>query len=207
MHIIQFSLPALAFALSSCSQPLLPDVPGEKASSLSRELAGSLERCGLDLTKASFFEGEAGHRQYRYIRLGEHPVLNEPQMDCLAGVLVPAEIGLRTDDDAFDDSYASAWQKEQSIYERKLANELLSTNRPELVVPQFSGAQDDLHDFVAAAERMCEAPKGIAVVTDPTTIYLPWPQQPADEAGCLFAVLTASDLNEHGIEVVWGGVP
>ena len=159
MHIIQFFLPALAFALSSCSQPLLPDVPGEKASSLSRELAGSLERCGLDLTKASFFEGEAGHRQYRYIRLGE------------------------------------------------LANELLSTNRPELVVPQFSGAQDDLHDFVAAAERRCAAPKGIAVVTDPTTIYLPWPQQPADEAGCLFAVLTASDLNEHGIEVVWGGVP
>ncbi len=107
----------------------------------------------------------------------------------------------------FSESYNNAWQKEHSIYERRLAMEWLATNKPGLKVPKFSGAQADLNAFVAEVERLCNAPKGTAEVTDTSDVYLPWPQEPADEANCLYNVLTASNLNENGIEVEWGGVP
>ncbi len=207
MQIFHSLFLTAALVLASCAQPLLPDIPLDKPSSPSPELAKGLERCGLDLGRASLFEGKAGDRQYQYLRVGKHPVLSDPQMACLARLLVSAEIGLRTDDDAFTESYGNAWQKEHSIYERRLAKVWLAANRPSLRVPQFSGFPTDLNDFVAQMERLCNAPRDAAVVTDPTHVVLPWREGPADESDCLFTVLTASNLSEHGIKVVWGGVP
>ncbi len=103
--------------------------------------------------------------------------------------------------------YTSAWQSEHKSYVRNLASEWIATNKSSLVIPQFSGVEGDLPGFVAAVERLCDAPTGTALVNDPSNVYLPWPQEPVDEANCLFNVLAASNLNEHGIEVSWGGVP
>jgi hypothetical protein len=188
-------------ALASCAQPSAHD--DERSNNPAPEIAVSVERCGLNLNKVTFVET----KKERYLTFERHPVLNKSGMACLAKVLVSAEYGLRTGDKAFDRSYTSAWQSEHSIYVRNLASEWVATNKPSLVIPLFSGVEGDLPGFVAGVERLCDAPTGTALVTDPSNVYLPWLQEPADEANCIFYVLAASNLNEHGIEVGLGGVP
>lgn len=184
-----------AVTLSGCGPATARD--DERSMIPSQEIAESVERCGLDLSKVTFVETDSE----RYLTFERHPVLNNSEMNCLARVLISAEYGLRTDDDAFDWAYSEAWESENSIYFRNLAREWIATNRPSLVVPRFSGEEGDLPDFVAAVERLCNAPPGSALVTDPARVSFPWLYEPSDEADCVFAVLMISNLNEHGIDV------
>jgi len=167
------------------------------------EIAMAVQQCGLDIDKVTFVETKLE----QYLTFEWHPVLNKTEMDCLAQVLVSEEYGLRTRDDAFSRRYTTAWQQKHALHVQKLANEWIATNMPSLVVPEFNRRESSLLDFVSEVERLCAAPKGTALVIDASEVYLPWPQEPANEANCTFTVLRASNLHEHGTKVVWGGVP
>lgn len=190
-----------ALCVASCARsPVHDDGSIDETAS---ELAATVQQCGLDLDEVTFVDTETE----QYLTFERHPLLSESEFECLARVLLIAEYGLRTRDEAFGREYTRVWRRQHALHVRELANEWVAQNKPSLVVPQLNGMEDDLPDFVAEVEQLCGAPKGTALVTSPSDVYLPWPQEPANEANCLFTVLTASNLHEHGIDVIWGGVP
>jgi len=151
------------------------------------ELAATVQQCGLDIDKVNFVETET----QQYLTFERHSLLSDSEFECLAQVLVTSEYGLRTRDEAFSRKYTRAWKDKHALHVRKLAIEWIAENQPSIVVPELNGLEDDLPDFVAKVEQLCGAPKGTALVTSPLGVYLPWPQEPANEANCLFLVLRA----------------
>lgn len=194
-------LSVMALCAASCSRS--PVHEDGAINDTAPGLAASVQQCGLDMDKVTFVETELE----QFLTFERHSLLSESEFECLAQVLVTADYGLRTRDEAFSQEYTRAWNGQHALYVRKLANEWIAENKPSVVVPELDGGEDDLPDFVAEVEQLCGAPKGTALVTGPLEVYLPWPQEPANEADCLFAVLSASNLHEHGIGVSWGGVP
>jgi hypothetical protein len=190
-----------ALSVASCASP--PFEEDGAMNDTEPEIAKAAQQCGLDLGKVTFLQTE----REQYLTFETHPVLSKSDMDCLAQVLVSADYGLRTDDYAFSLRYTKAWKEQNAIHFRKLANEWIKTNKPSLAVPRFSGVKAELSDFVATVVRLCKAPKGNALAVEQSYVYLPWLDEPTEEDECLVAVLIASNLHEHNIDVVSGGIP
>lgn len=199
-----FSISVLVVvALSVASCACAPIQEGRAANDTAPEIAAEVQQCGLNIDNVTFVTTTTE----QYLTFERHPALSDTEFECLAKALVTGEYGLRTRDEAFSRRYGRAWKNQHALHVRKLANEWIAANMASIVVPEFSGVEGNLADFVAEVERICDAPQGTASVTGPSHVYLPWPQEPANEANCLFTVLRASNLHEHGIDVGWGGVP
>lgn len=180
--------------------------PQRDRSQLTNPLLLELKRCGMDISKANLVEVAPNER---YVALRGHPKMKIEELDCVAGVLVHADYGLRSDGWSSEDDYQGSWKRAFRKRSAALASEWLRTNRPNAVLSKYV-AGSSIGGYVESVERWCGAPSGTARFgIEYKYRYILFPNENPGHAktDCVEVALTAGLVDEDVEISRWRGVP